>query len=97
MSSTSNLTIPTPGLPHPGCSSRLMFPQQSFFQYDILTHLIYGAVLERHPNLTFVLTEMGSVWVIPALRDLDYSYEGSYYRSDFKSGVAGSSGSPRGI
>ena len=85
MSSTSDLPIFTPGLPHPGCSSRLMFPQLTFFQYNMLTHLIYGAVLERHPDLTFVFTEMGTDWVVPALRDMDYSYEGSYYRDDFKS------------
>jgi predicted TIM-barrel fold metal-dependent hydrolase len=68
--------------PHPACVQPIMAAQAFFFCQQILTHMIWGGVLERHPDLHLVLTEQGSGWVITALRGMDYSWEGSYLRRD---------------
>ncbi len=59
-------------------------PYQNFNVHNLLTHLIWGAVLERHPSIRVALTEQGSAWVLPWLQALDYSYEGSYFRTDYQ-------------
>ena len=84
LSSTRNQLSYAPGVPHPACGLRVRKPESEFFCHNILSHLIWGGVLERHPDLKFVFTEQGSSWVVPALADMDYSYDGSYGRSDFK-------------
>ena len=71
-------------VPHPACAIPIMTAQAFFFTQQILTHLIWGGVLERHPNLHVVLTEQGSGWVISALRGMDYSWESSYLRRDVR-------------
>ena len=58
--------------------------QTGFFTHQILNHLIWGGVLERHPRLTVVFTEFGSSWVEGALLNMDYSYDGSYLRRDVR-------------
>jgi predicted TIM-barrel fold metal-dependent hydrolase len=71
--------------PHPACVLPLFNAQTQFFTHQILNHLIWGGVLERHPRLTVVFTEFGSSWVAGALLNMDYSYEGSYLRRDVRS------------
>ena len=71
-------------VPHPACALPIMTAQAFFFTQQILTHLIWGGVLERHPNLHVALTEQGSGWVISALRGMDYSWESSYLRRDVR-------------
>jgi predicted TIM-barrel fold metal-dependent hydrolase len=52
-----------------------------FFQRG-LGHLVFGAVLERHPDLRFVFTETGVTWIAGLLQKLDYLYvHGSNRRS----------------
>ena len=68
--------------PHPACVQPIMTAQAFFFCQQILTHMIWGGVLERHPGLHLMLTEQGSGWVISALRGMDYSWERSYLRRD---------------
>jgi predicted TIM-barrel fold metal-dependent hydrolase len=46
--------------------------------------MIWGGVFERHPNLELVMTEQGSGWIVGALENMDYSYEGSYLRRDVR-------------
>lgn len=41
-------------------------------------------MLERYPDIRFVFTEQGSAWIPSELLDMDYSYTGSYYRTDYK-------------
>ncbi|MBY8862933.1 amidohydrolase [Nocardia sp. CA2R105] len=84
LSSTSTRPIHTPAVPHPACGSRLYVPEMMFYTHNVLNHLIWGGVLERHPNLKVVFTEQGSGWVVPMLRDMDYSYDGSYFRTDYR-------------
>jgi predicted TIM-barrel fold metal-dependent hydrolase len=84
MSASSSAPIRTPGAPHPGCAVRLFSMEASFFARNILAHLIWGGVLERHPRLTIVFTEQGSGWTIGNLADMDYAYEGSYLRRDLR-------------
>jgi predicted TIM-barrel fold metal-dependent hydrolase len=85
MSATSSAPIRTPGAPHPGCAVRLYSGEAAFFVHNILAHLIWGGVLERHPGLTVVFTEQGSAWTISSLADMEYAYEGSYLRRDLRS------------
>jgi predicted TIM-barrel fold metal-dependent hydrolase len=85
MSSTTDEQLVTPGVPHPACSFRLHVPETLFFCHNILSHLIWGGVFERHPALKVVFTEQQSDWVVSDLATMDYAYEGSYYRSDYKS------------
>ena len=70
--------------PHPAAVQPIMTAQAFFFCQQILTHMIWGGVLERHPDLHLVLTEQGSGWVISALRGMDYSWERSYLRRDVR-------------
>ncbi|MGE3448434.1 MAG: amidohydrolase family protein [Microbacteriaceae bacterium] len=84
LSSTSNHVIYTPGVPHPACAIRLWVPEAFFFTHNILNHLIWGGVLERHPSIKVTFTEQGSAWVPPTLVEMDYAYEGSYFRTDYK-------------
>ena len=84
MSSTSNRPVHTPGLPHPACAFRLRIPEYAFYVHNILSHLIWGGVLERHPNLKFVFTEQGTGWVVPELQGMDYACDGSFFRTDYR-------------
>jgi predicted TIM-barrel fold metal-dependent hydrolase len=84
MSSTSNRAVYTPGVPHAACTVRLHLPESLFYTHNILSHLIWGGVLERHPLLKVVFTEQGSGWIAPTLQSMDYSYEGSYFRTDYR-------------
>ncbi|TAK68051.1 MAG: amidohydrolase, partial [Actinomycetota bacterium] len=88
LSSTSTRPISTPAVPHPACSIRLYVPEMMFYVHSILDHLIWGGVLERHPGLKVVLTEQGSGWVVGALQEMDYAYEGSYFRTDYRHVIA---------
>lgn len=71
-------------LPHPAVAAPIMTPQAFFFTQQILSHLIWGGVLERHPGLKLALTEQGSGWVVSALQSMDYSWEASYLRRDVR-------------
>jgi predicted TIM-barrel fold metal-dependent hydrolase len=82
LSSTSNEPIYTPHTPHPACQARLFKPKATFYCHEILHHLIWGGVLERHPNLKVVFTEQGSGWVVQELREMDFVINGSFFRPD---------------
>jgi predicted TIM-barrel fold metal-dependent hydrolase len=66
----------------PKCMNPLLGPQLFFDCHQLLTHLIWGGVFERHPKLQAVFTEQGSGWVINALRMMDHSWEDSFQRRD---------------
>jgi predicted TIM-barrel fold metal-dependent hydrolase len=83
LSSTTNRSLVRPA-PHPASQLALMSAQTFFHCQQILPHFIWGGVLERHPKLQLVLTEMGSGWVISALANMDYSWEGGYLRRDIR-------------
>ena len=46
--------------------------------------MIFCGVLDKHPNLKVVFTEQGSAWVRPKLAAADYTWKGSYVRSDLR-------------
>jgi len=71
-------------VPHPACAAPIMTAQAFFFTQQIMTHMIWGGVFERHPRLQMAMTEQGSGWVISALRGMDYSWERSYLRRDVR-------------
>ena len=48
--------------------------QVTWWSHQILTHLIVGGVLERHPNMHLVFTEQGTAWVPEQLATLDYYF-----------------------
>jgi predicted TIM-barrel fold metal-dependent hydrolase len=74
----------TPSVPHPSSGFGLRYPQLFFHCHQILTHFIFGGVLERHPGLKLVLTEQGSYWTLGALQAMDYTYDGSYAKRDVR-------------
>jgi len=84
ISSVSDVPISMPNTPHPGIASRLFGSRLMFECHEVLSHLIWGGVFERHPRLKVVLTEQGSAWTVRWLADADYSYRGSYNRSDVR-------------
>jgi predicted TIM-barrel fold metal-dependent hydrolase len=51
---------------------------------QILSHMIWGGVFERHPGLQMVLSEQGSGWTVFALQGMDYSWEQSYLRRNIR-------------
>jgi predicted TIM-barrel fold metal-dependent hydrolase len=53
----------------------MMFLEFGWYCQRPLVRLLFSGVFERHPNLTFVLTETGSAWVPGALEELDFMYE----------------------
>ncbi|MFJ3804672.1 amidohydrolase family protein [Streptomyces sp. NPDC090088] len=73
-----------PELPHPTVAARVHVPRILFFAHQMLGHFIWGGVLERHPDLQVAFTEMGSDWVVPELRSMDYVLEGSWARRDIR-------------
>lgn len=84
-SSTSDEPLYAPAVPHPALALRLYVPQLLFYCHFILQHLIWGGVLERHPSLKVAFTEQHSDWVVPELQAMDFAYEGSFFRTDYKS------------
>jgi predicted TIM-barrel fold metal-dependent hydrolase len=70
--------------PHPACGQTMMSAELFFGTRQILAHLIWGGVLERHPRLKIVLTEQGSGWVPSTLAGMDYSYSGSYLQRSLR-------------
>lgn len=71
-------------VPHPACAAPIMTAQAFFFTQQIVTHLVWGGVLEKHPGLHLALTEQGTGWVISAMRSMDYTWEKSYLRRDVR-------------
>jgi predicted TIM-barrel fold metal-dependent hydrolase len=53
----------------------------------VLRVLIWGGVLDRHPNLKVVFTEQHSDWVVPMLARMDFSYTAGDLRKDIHSSV----------
>jgi predicted TIM-barrel fold metal-dependent hydrolase len=90
LSGTSNVPAMTSGVRHPASAIRLSAGWLLFIVHDLLPHLIWGGVLERFPNLTFVMTESGSSWIVATLEDMDYAYKGSYLRSDIREALPNS-------
>ena len=82
MSSTSERMANLAAAGHPGAAIRILNDEVYFHANNVLSHLIWGGVLQRHPNLKVIFTEQGSGWVISALASMDYSYFGSYLRRD---------------
>ncbi len=70
--------------PHPSISFPVISALTFFQTQQLLTHLIWGGVLERHPRLRVVMTETGTGWIVSALKGLDYSWEQSYLRRDVR-------------
>ncbi|HEX6510584.1 MAG TPA: amidohydrolase family protein, partial [Chloroflexota bacterium] len=75
ISSTSNRWVGTNAKPpHPACLSPLFRSVVVFYVQQIVDHLIWGGVLERHPDLRVVFTEQGSAWFASKMTEMDYSY-----------------------
>ncbi len=62
------------GSPDYGKHSFSMFlwiAETQWYSHRPLAHFIIGGVFERHPRLTFVMTEQGCAWIAPMLAGLD--------------------------
>jgi predicted TIM-barrel fold metal-dependent hydrolase len=53
-----------------------------WFAHRPLWYMIFGGVLERHPDLKLIFTEQGSKWVIETLRMMDYLIDISAFGTD---------------
>ena len=85
ISSTSNRWVGTNAPPpHPACLAPLFRSVVVFYCQQIVDHLIWGGVLERHPRLNVVFTEQGSAWLAGKMIEMDYSYNGSFLRRDIR-------------
>ena len=49
-----------------------MLIELAWYAHRAVWHLIFGGVLERHPNLRIVLTEQGPSWIPRGLDTLDW-------------------------
>lgn len=74
----------TTGVAHPAITYPLHRGINFFRCHEILNHLIWGGVLDRHPGLRVCLTEQGSAWVRGSLQKWDYQFDGSYLRRDLR-------------
>jgi predicted TIM-barrel fold metal-dependent hydrolase len=72
---------------HPAAAMPMFNRTNVFFCHEILTHMIWGGVFERHPRLQLVMTEQGSGWVVGDLENMDWVYEQSYQRRDVREAV----------
>lgn len=63
------------GLPDFGeheAARAIMLIELSWYAHRAVWHLIFGGVLERHPNLRIVLTEQGTGWIPRGVETLDW-------------------------
>jgi predicted TIM-barrel fold metal-dependent hydrolase len=81
---TTTAPLRTPGAPHPAAAYAIMNREFKFFSHNVLSHLIWGGVLQRHPELRVVFTEQGSGWTIADLAQMDHTYADSYLRRDIR-------------
>lgn len=54
-----------------GAAGVMWLVETQWFSHRPLWQLIMGGVFERHPNLTFVVTEQGCAWIPETLKMLD--------------------------
>lgn len=47
----------------------------TWWAHRALWHLVFGGVLERHPDLQLVFTEQGTAWIPETLQTLDYFFD----------------------
>src|SRR5439155_2866833 len=47
----------------------------TWWSHNVLTNLVVGGALDRHPDLQFVFTEQGTAWVPDFLGSLDYFFD----------------------
>jgi predicted TIM-barrel fold metal-dependent hydrolase len=63
------------GLPDFGdheAARAIMLIELAWYAHRAVWHLIFGGVLERHPNLRVVLTEQGTAWIPRGVETLDW-------------------------
>jgi predicted TIM-barrel fold metal-dependent hydrolase len=82
---TSGITMEAPNvqsLAHPAVGNPIWAPAVVWSVREILRQMIWSGILERHPKLNLVLTEVGSGWVVYELAQMDHTYERSFLRRD---------------
>jgi len=72
------------GVPHPAVETPLHTQEMMFRCHELLPHLIFGGVLDRHPRLRVAFSEQGSAWVPAALESMDSSFKASFMRRDVR-------------
>jgi len=69
-------------VPDPVCAIGLLQAALQFYSRQILDQMIQCGVLDRHPRLQVVFTELSSGWIPGKLLELDYTHKGSYRRDE---------------
>jgi predicted TIM-barrel fold metal-dependent hydrolase len=82
--SISNVSPTYTGAPSIASASAMVGNEQMVAAHQLLPQLIFGGVLERHPRMTTVFTEMQSDWTVGALQKMDYSFDRSGLRRDIR-------------
>jgi predicted TIM-barrel fold metal-dependent hydrolase len=77
-SSDSELFPKPAPLPHPTVGAPIIQKAVFYSVHQLFVHVVWGGVLENHPNLQFVMTESGSAWVAGLLQNMDYTWEGAF-------------------
>jgi predicted TIM-barrel fold metal-dependent hydrolase len=83
--SLSAEVAPAPAPPHRTTTAAIIGVDAFHAVQRVLRVLIWGGVLERHPDLRVVFTEQHSDWVVPLLARMDFSYERGDLRKDIHS------------
>ncbi len=63
-----------PPLPDEPINKVIFMLEVTWWAHRALWHLVFGGVLERHPDLQVVFTEQGTAWIPETLTSLDYFY-----------------------
>jgi len=72
---------------NPACDFPVESNVQTFYVRELINHFVWGGVLERHPRLKVVLSELGSGWLLGVMAELDHRYERSFLRRDIRNTI----------
>jgi predicted TIM-barrel fold metal-dependent hydrolase len=73
-----------PNFPHPAIALPIVSDQLMTACRGFLGQMIWGGVMERHPQLKVIFTELTSGWFVGTLAGFDHTWGRSYLRRDVR-------------